>query len=85
MALATQTRSARNGRGHPVTVTVRTHTILEPVLEGIALAEEGVAFGLLTEARAFPYDAPLHQAAVRFQARCRDYGAELRRLAALVG
>lgn len=74
-----------NWRGIPRTVMVRTRTILEPVLEGIVLADEGAEFGRRVEVRAFGWDLPLHREAVRWQARCERYGAELRRLARLVG
>jgi hypothetical protein len=67
------------------TVTVRTATILDPLLEGVALAAEGSEFGRRVESRAMAWDLDLYREAVRFQAICEQYGAELKRLAALVG
>lgn len=36
------TTATRNGRGHPLTVTMRRTTALAPILEGIALADETI-------------------------------------------
>jgi len=74
-----------NGRGHPLTVTVRTATILDPVLEGVSLAAEGAEFGRRVESRTLGWDLDLYHEAVRWQAICQRYGAEMKRLAALVG
>jgi hypothetical protein len=82
-------RSASQGhssaRRRPLTVTVRTATILDPLLEGVSLAAEGSEFGRRVEARSLGWDLDLYNDALRFQARCDDYAVEMRRLAALVG
>src|SRR3990167_7522875 len=74
-----------NGRGHPVMVTVRQATILDPITEGVSLAAEGEEFGRRVESRTLGWDLDLYYQAVRWQAICQRYGAEMKRLAALVG
>lgn len=73
------------GRGKPTTVTVRTRTVLDPILEGVCLADEGAEFGRRVEVASLGWDLQLHRDAIRWQARATRYGAEMRRLARLVG
>src|SRR3990167_3148927 len=83
--LSRRSASQGNGRGPPLTVTVRTATILDPVLEAVSLAAEGEEFGRRVESRTLGWDLDLYHEAVRWQAICQRYGAEMKRLAALVG
>src|SRR3990167_863851 len=73
-----------NGRGHPVMVTVRQATILDPITEGVSLAAEGEEFGRRVESRTLGWDLDLYYEAVRWQAKCAAYRAELRDLAEML-
>lgn len=70
-------------RGHPRTRTVRLTSILEPVLEGIALSSEVLeATALIQTAAATSEPVVVIEEAGRLGRKAQDYLVEFRRLAA---